>query len=104
MLNTNHSNTCFIMTGTILWLDPPPPPPSLLKGDSAFQKRSHLGKGVQKFLLEQGDKPEKGVWGGVDVEMGDCHFFVTLQFSHIYCVCGESKIPFITFWIFSLLS
>ena len=59
---------------------------------------------LQIFLLEQGDKPEKGVWGGVDVEMGDCHFFVTLQFSHIYCMCGESKIPFITFWIFSLLS
>ena len=33
-----------------------------------------------------------------------CHFFVTLQFNHIYRVCGESKVSFITFWIFSLLS
>ena len=31
--------------------------------------------------------------------------FSTVQFIHIYCVlCGESKVPFITFWIFSLLS
>ena len=27
---------------------------------------------------------------------GGCHFFITLQFNHIYCVCGESKVPFIT--------
>ena len=39
---------------------------------------------------------------GVDVEMGGCHF--TLQFSHIYCVQGKSKVPFLNFWIFSLLS
>ena len=36
--------------------------------------------------------------------MGGCHFFITLQFNHIYCVCWESKVPFITFRIFSLLS
>ena len=36
--------------------------------------------------------------------MGGCHFFITLQFNHIYCVCGESKVPFSTFQIFSILS
>ena len=37
---------------------------------------------------------------------GSYHFFyyVTVQFSHIYCVREESKVPFITFQIFSLLS
>ena len=59
------------------------------------------GGGVQNFLLESGDKPEKG---GLMYKWGGCHFFITLQFNHIYCVCGESKVPFITFWIFSLLS
>ena len=32
------------------------------------------------------------------------HFFISLQLNHIYCVCGESKVLFINFWIFSLLS
>ena len=36
--------------------------------------------------------------------MGGCHFFITLQFNHVYCVSGEIKVPFITFWLFSLLS
>ena len=35
---------------------------------------------------------------------GGCHFFITLQFKHICFVCEESKVPFITFWIFSILS
>ena len=52
------------------------------------------------FALERGDKPEKGL----DVKMRGCHFFITLQFNHIYCVSGESKVPFITFRIFSILS
>ena len=61
-------------------------------------------RGVQNVLLERGDKPEKGA-GGLDIEMGGaCHFFITLQFSQVYCVWGESKVPFITFRIFSLLS
>ena len=52
---------------------------------------------VRKFLLEREDKPEKGEGGGgVDVEMGSCHFFITLQFNHIYSVCGKSKVSFIT--------
>ena len=56
-------------------------------------------------MLERGDKPEKGE--GIDVEMGGgggCYFFITLQFNHIYCMWRESKVPFITFQIFSLLS
>ena len=35
---------------------------------------------------------------------GGWHFFITLQFNHIYCVCWGSKVFFITFQIFSLLS
>ena len=55
------------------------------------------------FLLERGDKPEKG--GGVDVEIGGwVATSITLQFNHIYCVCGVSKVSFSTFRIFSLLS
>ena len=44
--------------------------------------------------------------GGVDdEEMGGCHFsyYFTVQFNHILCV-RESKVLFITFRIFSLLS
>ena len=55
------------------------------------------------FLLERGDKTEKG-GGGVDVEMEGCHVFITLQFNHIYCVWRESKVSIITFWIFSRFS
>ena len=56
------------------------------------------------FLLERGDKPEKG-GGGVDVEIGGwVATSITLQFNHIYCVCGVSKVSFSTFRIFSLLS
>ena len=45
------------------------------------------------ILLERGDKPEKRGGGGVgvDIEMGGCHFFITWQFSHIYCVCVGGK-------------
>ena len=39
--------------------------------------------------LERGDKPEKG--GGGWCRNGGWHFFITLQFNHIYYVCGESK-------------
>ena len=53
------------------------------------------GGGGLNFLLERGDKLEK---------VGSCHFFYyfTVQ-SHLLCV-GKSKVPFITFRIFSLLS
>ena len=36
---------------------PQPPPPTIIKGGGG--KRT-CTKGVQKFLLERGDKPEKG--------------------------------------------
>ena len=52
------------------------------------------------FARKVGINPKGG--GGVDVEIGGCHF--TLQFNHIYCVQGKSKVPFLHFWIFSLLS
>ena len=62
----------------------PPPLPILKGGGRTFQKLSHLGEGagVQKLLLERGDKPV------VDVKIGVCHFFITLQFNLIYYVCG----------------
>ena len=49
--------------------------------------------GVPKILLERGDNSEQE---GVNVEMGGggCHFFITLQFNRIYCVCGE-KVKFV---------
>ena len=45
-------------------------------------------EGGLNFLLESGDKPEKGE-KGVDVEMGGggVTFLITLQFNHIYSVC-----------------
>ena len=27
-----------------------------------------------------------------------CHFFITLQFNHIYSVCGKNKFSFVTFF------
>ena len=63
--------------------------PLLLKeGDLGPSKIESLG-GVQNFLLERVDKSEKG--GGVDV--GGCHFFISLQFNHISCVCREVRFP-----------
>ena len=62
------------------------------------------GEGT-KFFAIKGDKPEKGGRGMAGVDGGGgCHFFITLQFNHIYCVRGESKVSFIAFWLFSLLS
>ena len=79
------------------------PSPLLLKGwGGVGPSKIELLGGVQYFLLERGDKPVKG--GEVDVEMGVCYFFIMLQFNHIYCVWGESNVPFVTFWLFSLLS
>ena len=61
-------------------------------------------EGVQNFLLKRGINLKR-VRGGVDVEMeGAATFLIILQFNHSYCVWGESKVPIITFPIFSLFS
>ena len=55
---------------------------------------------MRNVLLERGINLKKGV----DVEMGGCNFFIIYS-SIKFTVCGGgSKVPFITFWIFSLLS
>ena len=59
------------------------------------------GGRVQGFLLERGDKPLKE---GLMQKWRGCHFFITLQFNHIYCVYGKIKVSFITFQFFSFLS
>ena len=64
-----------------------------------FQKLSNLGGGgVQNFLLERRDKPGKEQ--EIDVEMGGggarCHFFITVQFNHIYYV-GGVRFPLVLF-------
>ena len=76
--------------------DLPAPPPRTFRKLSLL--RGGGGGGVGNFLLERGDKLGKG--GGVDVEMWGLSLFFTLQFNHIYCVWGESKVPYITFPIF----
>ena len=64
--------------------------------------------GVRNVLLERGEKPEKR---GVAVEMGGATFLL-LYSSITFTVCGGrggaggggSKVPFIAFQIFSILS
>ena len=63
--------------------------------------------GVRIVLLERGEKPEKR---GVAVEMGGATFLL-LYSSITFTVCGRgggggggSKVPFIAFQIFSILS
>ena len=50
------------------------------------------------FLLEREDKPERKGGGGVDVEMGGCHFFyyVAVQL-HLLCVWEKVKFPSLLF-------
>ena len=51
-------------------------------------------------MLESGHKPLKG---GVDIEMGEGVATFSLLYSSIIftlCVCGGSKVPFVTFQIF----
>ena len=68
------------------------------------------------FLLERGDKAEKegegerregeeGGGGGGSCKNGRLLLFYcfTVQ-SHLQCVCGKSKVSFITFQFFSLFS
>ena len=66
-----------------------------------FQKLSHLGGRGRNFLLEREDKP---VNGGSWCWNGGLPPFLLLYSSIIFTICEESKVPFITFWIFSLLS
>ena len=63
------------------------------------------GGGVSKFLLERRITLKKKGGGGVNVEMGVCHFFYyfTIQL-HLLYACRKSKVSFITFQSFSLLS
>ena len=70
------------------YLEPPPapPPPPLIKGGCrTFHKLSHLGRGVQIFFLERGDKPVK--MGLMYKWEGGCHFFITYS-PIIFTVCG----------------
>ena len=52
-----------------------------------------------QFLLERGDNPEKGggrSWCRIGGKVGT--FFITLQFSYIYCICvGKVKFPILHF-------
>ena len=83
-------------------------PSPLLKGQGCGWEgpsNNWVTWGVWNILLKRGDKPDKGGWcrngrGGGGVPL---FYYFTVQ-SHLLCVCGESKVPFITFWIFSLLS
>ena len=56
--------------------------------------KNSLTWGVQNFLLERGDKPEKGGW----CRNGGLPLFITLQFNNIYFMSGKSKVSFITFF------
>ena len=60
-------------------------------GVRTFQKFSHLSEGVQNFLLEKGDKPEKG---GGNVEMGVGTSFTILQLSSITFTMCVDKVRF----------
>ena len=69
------------------------------EGGLDLQKIESL-MGGRTFLIEMGDKPEKG---GVDVEMGGgATFFITLQFNHIYFVC-VGKVRFLLLLFKSLV-
>ena len=67
-------------------------PPSL-KGDGP--SKNLIIWEVPTILLERGITLKMG---GVDVEMGGCHFFITLMFNCIYCVWrGKVKFPLLHF-------
>ena len=70
---------------------PPPTHPLLFKAGRTFQK---IMEGGSKNFARKGRINLKRA---VDVEMGGSHF-ITLQFNHIYSVCGKSKASFITFF------
>ena len=83
---------------------PPPTLPSLIKGGGQdlpkIESLGGGGGGGTKFFARKGSKPEK--------ERSWCRnrglplfYYFTVQ-SHLLFV-WESKVPFITFWIFSIL-
>ena len=74
--------------------------PPIIKGGQDLPKFQSLG-GLPNFLLERGNKPEKG---GLIQRWRVATFFITLQFNQIYSLCGKSKASFITFQFFNLLS
>ena len=56
-------------------------------GGGGVPNLDHPGGGVTLKRAEQ-----------IDVEMGGCHFFSTLQFNYIYCMCvGKVKFPLLRF-------
>ena len=79
---------------------PPPPPPhpkTLLKGGQDFPNIESLG-GVQHFLLEKEDKPEKE---RVDVEMGELPLFLLLSSSITFTLCvGKVRSSFLYYFLF----
>ena len=93
------------------WTVRPPPTPSpprqhfprSLQGGVGLSKYRVPSEGQYKlFLSKRRDKPEKE-GGGVFTQkwgVGGSNY----EFNHIYCVCREIKVPFITFRILSLLS
>ena len=63
---------------------PPPPPAALIKGRGVGPSENGVTSGVVKCFARKGGTNLKR--GGVDVEMEELPFFITLQFNHIYCV------------------
>ena len=72
-----------------------------MEGGRTFQKLSHLEGGVRNFLLERGDKPEKGGGRGgrgVDVEMRGSPLFLLLYSSITFTLCGgKVRFPLVLF-------
>ena len=72
-----------------------PSPPLIKGGVQDLPIIESLGEGIQSFLLERGNKPLK--------EGLPLFYYFTVQ-SYLLCVCGKSKVSFITFQFFSFLS
>ena len=75
-----------VVTSSYLTQYPLPPHPPIRGGVGT--SKNCVPWGVQNFLLERGNKPEKE---GLMQKQGDCQFFISLQFNLIYCVCGGSE-------------
>ena len=79
------------------WNPSPAPHPLIKRGYDLPKINSLGGGGVQNFLLERGNKPVKRYgWcknGGVATFL----LLYTAVQSHLLCVWGESKVPFLPF-------